>query len=145
MVELREQLGALLRLEVEYETRDYLLDLKFQNEGCDSTSSQNATCEESSDSATSQDQVAPSGDEILRSATATSEATEEEDDKYDASLPSRAATSSSNISVTTEQRAVSWREKICEWSYQGEQKDMQCYCHFVCGSGRERSLSNAVL
>ena len=118
---LREQLGALLYLEVKYATRDYLLDLTSRDDDhCDSITSGNTNIEDSGNSTTSQNQFSPSGKELLRSGTLLTEEGEKEGETNDASLPSMAASSNANSTVITEQNAVSWREKICEWSYQGE-------------------------
>lgn len=116
---LREQLGALLYLEVKYATRDYLLDLTSRDDDhCDSITSGNTNIEDSGNSTTSQNQFSPSGKESLRSGTLLTEEGEKEGETNDASLPSMAASSNANSTVITEQNAVSWREKICEWSYQ---------------------------
>lgn len=108
MVELREQLGALLRLEVTYATKDYLEGLTARSKDCDSSTSRNGNGEGVCFFTTLEDQVVPPGvgDKISN----------------DESLPSTAASTSGSNTVITEQRAVSWREKICEWAYQGEQK-----------------------
>lgn len=106
MVELREQLGGLLRLEETYATRDYLVDLTVQREYCDFSTSQIGSSEDHGDSTTSLDWFA------------TTEADGEEKIRNVASLPSMLASNSVSNTVITEQRVVVWREKICEWSYQ---------------------------
>jgi len=122
MVELREQLGALLRLEVKYATRDYLLDLTSQDEYCDAsttaTSLQIGNCVDFGNSTTSQDQVVLSGEKSSPpSSTATTEVAEEELKNSDTMSSSTTSSISRNTAIT-EEHAVSWREKICEWSYQ---------------------------
>lgn len=106
---MREQLGTLLHLEVKYSTRDYLLDLTSQDEQCDSTTLQNRNCEESGDRTISKDEIAPSVEKSFESAIAATIAEEESNN---------GASESAKITVITEQHAVAWREKICEWSYQ---------------------------
>ncbi len=113
MVEWREQLGALLCLEVAYATEDYLEDLTARSKDCDSATSRNGNGEDVCFFTTLEDQVAPSGVEDKIS--------------NDESLPSTAASTFGSNTVITEQRAVSWREKICEWAYQGEQTGFRVY------------------
>ena len=123
MVELREQLGALLRLEVKYAIRDYLQDLNSQNGNVASEPLQESTgADDSNETAVSQprEQISTCGEEPLPCATATVEADEVDKEKKDSSRSSWSATTCANSAVITEQHAVSWREKICEWSYQGE-------------------------
>ena len=137
---LREQLGALLHLEVKYATRDYLLDLTLRDDDrCDSITSGNTNSEDSSNSTTSQDQFSPSGKETLRSATVLTEEGEKEVETNDASLPSMAASSNANSTVVTEQNAVSWRERICEWSYQGEHNRVRVLWLLLVNTCRETS------
>lgn len=107
MVELREQLGALLCLEAAYETRDYLEDVTARGKSCDSSTSRNGNCESCSLFTGLQERVVSLG-----------EGRKINDDE---SLSSNTEASTFGSStVVTEQRAVSWREKICEWAYQGE-------------------------
>ena len=84
MVDLRDQLGALLSLEVKYATRDYLMDVAHDH--CDTPSRDHHEDEKTDDASQS----------LSRSITPT------------------------NNALIAEQHAVNWREKICEWSYQGE-------------------------
>jgi len=119
MADLSEQLGALLFQEIKYATRDYLLDITPSQHGhCDSGGS--AAC-----------QVTPSREEspfTATTATATATATTRDDyhkeqKSNDASPLSRStSTLTNNNALITEQHAVDWREKICEWSYQGTSK-----------------------
>ena len=102
MDELREQLGELLRLEDAYAAPDYLEDLQLaQPDHRDFSSWQIRNIEMSCDETMAEEMMIQS----------------------DASLPSMASSSTcgSNDSMITEKRAVAWREKICEWSYEGEQ------------------------
>jgi len=115
---LREQLGALLHLEVKYTARDYLLDLTSRSDEHCGLTSGNANSEDPGNSTISQDQLSPSGKESLRSATVLTEEGEKEEENNDASLPSMAASTNANSTVITEQNAMSWRENICEWYYQ---------------------------
>ena len=95
MVDLRDQLGALLSLEVKYATRDYLMDI---------ATSQHEHCDES----TTAYKDTPSRDY-------------HEDEKTDDTSQSLSrSTTPTNNALITEQHAMDWREKICEWSYQGE-------------------------
>lgn len=101
MDELREQLGGLLRLEEAYATRDYLEDLVRQDHR-DFSSWRIRNIERSCDETMTTE---AEGDMMIQS---------------DASLPSitSSSTCGSSDTMITEKRAVAWREKICEWSYE---------------------------
>ena len=117
MVELREQLGALLGLELKYAPRDYLLDLASQNELCCSPMPQSENCDNADYRRTSRGQITPSCEGTEASTNALSKTGRGKDRNN-----SRTVSISSRSNVITEQQAVAWREKICEWSYQGEWK-----------------------
>jgi hypothetical protein len=121
-MELRDQVTALLRMEVKYETRDYLLDLTSQNELFYSTTSESGNSEDSDYCSASKEMISASTNDSLDSAKAETKSGDEEKPMTDESVPSRAATTCSSRTAITEQHAVAWREKICEWSYQGKQK-----------------------
>jgi hypothetical protein len=140
---LREQLGALLHLEVKYTARDYLLDLTSRSDEHCGLTSGNANSEDPGNSTISQDQLSPSGKESLRSATVLTEEGEKEEENNDASLPSMAASTNANSTVITEQNAMSWRENICEWYYQGEQNGVHALWFLLVDTCREtRNFSN---
>ena len=111
MEELREQLGGLLRLEETYATRDYLEDLSMHQDSRDFSSWQIRNIEGSY------------GNTMIY------EAEEDVMAQCDASLPSMVSSSTceSSSTMVTEQRAVAWREKICEWAYEGEQNHERCF------------------
>ena len=130
MVELREQLGALLCLELKYSTRDYLLDLTSQSDSYDDDT-KTLSCNVTDGCTTLQGRASPSCEVTLESATEPNNAVEGGKSLNGASLPSRTVSLSAKSAVITEHEAVAWREKICEWSYQGKCKSMQYMCVFI--------------
>ena len=121
MVELREQLGALMRLEVKYSIRDYLLDLTSKDECDDSTTLNSGDVD---NCIVLQDQISSTCEAKLPSARAATNVGDGGFTCNEESLPSSTQSLSAKCAVITEQEAVAWREKICEWSYQGEYKSL---------------------